>query len=150
MFLKKRGGIFVCRRDFCKKSFWKKGNVQLFSFPKRKKLQKRSWQAGRLTDWQVWQMRTTKPARSARTPARAQNCSLDERNFAARRFFVDIRCVWKLFFWCANGILAPPRAYFIPTECGERAAIHFHQSHWGLNRTVGISTVLWRRRLHPI
>ena len=46
--------------------------------------------------------------------------------------------VWRLFFWCADGAVFPPRANFIPTKCGKITALHPSKAYWGLNKTVGI------------
>ena len=34
----------------------------------------------------------------------------------ATLFFVRLLIVWNFFFWCADGIVSPPRAYFIPSK----------------------------------
>ena len=49
--------------------------------------------------------------------------------------------VWRLFFWCADGAVSPPRAYFIPTKCGKITALHPSKAYWWLNKTVGIFAV---------
>ena len=56
----------------------------------------------------------------------------------ATRFFVELRYVGKLFFWCADGTASPPRANFIPTKCGKITALHPSKAYWGLNKMAGI------------
>ena len=97
--------------------FEKGETFPLFSFPKRKKFQKRSWRPCRSNACECGNCILQSSVVSARTPARAQNCPLAENAEVFGRHSVLWRTliVWRLF-WCADGITSPPRAYFIPSE----------------------------------
>ena len=135
-------------RLFINFSLWQRENVPLFSLSERKKFQKRSrptccWIAG-----EHGSRIPQSPVVSARTPARAQNCSLAENAEVFGRHLV----LWgtliarRLFFWCADGTASPPRAYFIPAEFGEITVLYLSKTYWGLNKPVGILAVL---SMHP-
>ena len=83
------------------------------------------------------------PVVSARTPARAQICPLAENAevFGRHSVLWGTLIVWRLFFWCADGAVSPPRANFIPTKRGEITALYLSKAYWGLNKPVGIFVI---------
>jgi hypothetical protein len=61
--------------------------------------------------------------------------SLGERVFRRSWFFGGTLIAWKIFFWCADGAVSPPRANFIPTKCGKITALYHSKAYWRLNKT---------------
>ena len=115
--MRKRMFCSVNRRGFLSNdSLLQRGNGQLFSFPKRKKLQKRSWQTCGLIAGAYGNCIPQSPLALRERLRKAQNSSLDARVLRRSRFFGELLIVWRLFFWCAYGIELPPRAYFSPTK----------------------------------
>ena len=116
--LKAKRLVLFCKRTglFVKYFPLIRGNGQLFSFPKRKKLQKRSWQACSLTAGAYGNCIPQSPLALRERLRKAQNSSLDARVLRRSRFFGELLIVWRLFFWCAYGTDTPPRAYFSPTK----------------------------------
>ena len=124
-----------------------RGNVPLFSLPKRKKFQKRSWQTCGLIAGACGICIPQSPLDSARKHnAEALLLFAWRKGVSPLVVLWGTLIVWKLFFWCAEGAVSPPRANFIPTKCGKITALHPSKAYWGLNKTVGIFAV---PSMHP-
>ncbi|MBQ2988250.1 MAG: hypothetical protein IJD59_04015 [Clostridia bacterium] len=124
--LKAKRLFFLCQQTelFIKYFPFTKGNGQLFSLPKRKKLQKRSWQTCGLIAGAYGNCKPQSPL-ALRESVPMAHVSLDARVLRRERFFGELLIVWKLFFWCAYGMKIPPRAYFSPTKLVQQICCRF-------------------------
>ena len=109
---------FVCRRGFYKIFlFCKEGTVNFFLYLKEKRLQKRSkpacrWTAGEHGDYVLQSRRS-----SSQTPALRAELFARRKGVAPLAVLWGAPIVWRLFFWCAYRISAPPETYFSPAKC---------------------------------
>ena len=109
-----------------------KGTFPFFLYQKEKIGEKRSWQTCRLiavsSVVRSHENSTQKPAPGRRTVCLPKPPESFGRFPVLRRTLSEQD---ELFFWCDEGTATPPKAYFIPTECGEIALAQFDQSPLG-------------------
>ena len=95
----------------------------------------------------AWGLRTAKPAQ------------LFAMGVAPLAVLWGAPIVWRLFFWCAYRISAPPETYFSPAKYRKIVppslfygifAVIFAKAYWGKNKTVGIFEASKRHPPAPI
>ena len=124
-----------------------RGNGQLFLFLKEK-VAKRSRQPCRLNAGEHGDYVLQSRRSSSQTPALRAELFARRKGVAPLAVLWGTPIVWRLFFWCAYRISAPPEAYFSPAKYRKIVppslfygifAVIFATAHWGLNNGVGIS-----------
>ena len=94
--------------------FGKGGDIPLFSLPKRKKFQKRSWRPCRSNACEYGSRIAQSSVVSARTPARAQNCPLAENAevFGRHSVLWKALIVWNFFLLVRRRDCFSPKSLF--------------------------------------
>ena len=117
------GATFL--KKYHKISFWKRGNDALFSFPKRKKFQKRSWQPCRLIAFDYGEK---SPRNSSQKPTQAwifcsaQGCCAARGSFGIFHQTVILRFAHG----AQTGRKIFPQSYLAPNKKSK----HFHRTWW--------------------
>ena len=126
------GATFL--KKYHKNPFWKRGNNALFSFPKRKKFQKRSWQPCRLT---AFSYDFKSPRSSSQKPTQAWIFCSAQGYCAARGSFGIFHqaVILRFAHGAQTGQKIFPPSYLAPNKKSKL----FHRTRWDKIPHGGVS-----------